>query len=164
MPQIAVSLGSNVNPEFHLKTAIFLLRPFFKQLLISPVYETEPVAFGGQNFLNIVFGGEVELNLEQTLSLLKAIEKQYQRNRQKQNKTQITLDLDLLFYDDLVCQQPVVLPRAEILNNAFVLKPLADVYADKNHPQNGQSYAQLWQNFNNPNQKFWKIDFNWNNK
>ena len=161
MPQIAVSLGTNVQSEFHLKTAIYLLRPFIKTLKISPVYETEPVSFAGDNFLNIVFGGEVELSLTDTLDLLKSIEKQYQRNRQKENKTQITLDLDLLFYDDLVCQQPVVLPRAEILKNAFVLKPLADVYPERQHPQNSQSYSQLWQAFHNPKQKLWQIDFNW---
>ncbi len=162
MPQIAVSLGTNVKTEFHLKTALFLLRPFINNLVISPVYETEPVSFGGENFLNIVFGGEVKLSLEQTLDLLKSIEQQYQRNRQKYNKTEITLDLDLLFYDDQVCQQPVVLPRREILKNAFVLKPLSDVFADNKHPENGQTYLSLWQAFNNPKQKFWQIDFNWN--
>lgn len=163
MANIAVSLGSNINSEFHLKTAIFLLRPYIKQLVISPVYETEPVSFGGDNFLNIVFAGEVDLTLTDTVSLFKAIEQEFQRNRQKSNKSQITLDLDLLFYDDLVCQQPVELPRAEILTNAFVLKPLSEILADKAHPVAGQSYAQLWQNFNNHSQKIWQVNFEWNN-
>lgn len=162
MANIAVSLGSNINSEFHLKTAIFLLRPFIKHLVISPVYETEPVSHGGDNFLNFVFAGEIDLNLTDTVRLFKAIEQQFQRNRQKTNKPKITLDLDLLIYDDLVCQQPVELPRPEILKNAFVLKPLSEILADKIHPVAGQSYAQLWQNFSNHSQKIWQVNFEWN--
>lgn len=164
MAHISVSLGSNINADFHLRTAIFLLRPYFSDLLISPVYESKPVNFGGNNFYNIVFGGKVKLSLERTVELLKSIEKQYNRDRSLHNNCEITLDLDLLFYDDLIIQQPIELPRKEILNNAFVLQPLSDIYPELNHPTENLTYAQLWHSFNKASQKLWPITFNWNKK
>ncbi|KMT66558.1 2-amino-4-hydroxy-6-hydroxymethyldihydropteridine diphosphokinase [Catenovulum maritimum] len=164
MALIAVSLGTNVAAEYHLTTAIHLLRPYFKHLLISPVYQSEPVKFSGENFLNICFGGELDLTLEQTLKLLKSIESQYQRDRTSTNKSEITLDLDLLFYDDLITEIPVKLPRAEILKNAFVLQPLNDIFADKIHPETKTSYQNLWQAYDQSSQKLWPINFDWKNK
>ncbi|MER2493746.1 2-amino-4-hydroxy-6-hydroxymethyldihydropteridine diphosphokinase [Catenovulum sediminis] len=161
MARVAVSLGTNTEAEFHLKIAIFLLRPFIQELVISDVYESTPVNFGGRNFYNIVFGGNTKLSLEHFIELLKSIEDQYGRDRNANNRSSITLDLDLLIYDDIICENPISLPRPEILKNAFVLKPLCDIYPDLLHPVVKKSYTLLWQNFDNPSQALWQIDFDW---
>ncbi|WP_017444952.1 2-amino-4-hydroxy-6-hydroxymethyldihydropteridine diphosphokinase [Gayadomonas joobiniege] len=161
MAQIAISLGSNLAPEFHLNQAIFLLRPFIDNLLISPVYESQPVNTSGENFVNCVCAGEINLSLPDTLFLLKSVEDQYGRDRKNSDKSQITLDLDLLFYDQQVIDTPVVLPRSEILTNAFVLQPLQDVCPDRLHPVLKKSYALIWKTYNNPAQQLWPIKFNW---
>lgn len=161
MALISISIGTNVTPEYHLRTAVHILRPYFSNILVSEVYQSEPVNFGGENFLNICIGGHCNLSLSQVIELLKSIENQYKRSRTHINKSKITLDLDLLFYDALVITEPLVLPRQEILNNAFVLQPLADIFPDLRHPINQQNYQALWQSFNKDSQKLWKIDFKW---
>lgn len=159
---IAISIGSNTNRAFHLKQAVFLLRPFIDVMKLSPAYESQPVNFNGENFINIVLGGQVDLDLTSTLDLLKSLEKQYKRNRDAANKSLITLDLDLLIYDDYICEQPIQLPRPEILTNAYVLWPLQDIFPDLHHPSLKKTYAQLWKEYNNPEQQLWPIEFNWN--
>ncbi len=37
------------------------------------------------------------------------------------------------------------IPRAEILENAFVLRPLQDIAPDGVHPETGETFAALWQ-------------------
>jgi 2-amino-4-hydroxy-6-hydroxymethyldihydropteridine diphosphokinase len=54
----------------------------------------------------------------------------------------------------------VELPRAEILKNAFVLRPLADIAGAEQHPVSRKSYLQLWQDYQR-DQKLWPVDFSW---
>ncbi|MCC6560127.1 MAG: 2-amino-4-hydroxy-6-hydroxymethyldihydropteridine diphosphokinase, partial [Xanthomonadales bacterium] len=56
-----------------------------------------------------------------------------------------TLDLDLVFYDDLTLDGPghLQIPRAE-MRHAFVLKPLADIAPGYVHPRLGRPLADLW--------------------
>jgi 2-amino-4-hydroxy-6-hydroxymethyldihydropteridine diphosphokinase len=49
------------------------------------------------------------------------------------------------------------LPRGEILRYAFVLQPLADLAPDLLHPVTGQSYAELWQQFDKTEQLLWQV-------
>jgi len=57
-----------------------------------------------------------------------------------------TIDLDLLTWGELV-DEAADIPRSEILRYAFVLKPLADVAPDEQHPETGESYAGIWRHF-----------------
>ena len=72
-----------------------------------------------------------------------------------------TLDLDLLLYDYVVCETPVTLPRAEIVNNAFVLWPLAELAPELIHPLVDKSYASLWQEYDKESQRLWPVMFEW---
>jgi 2-amino-4-hydroxy-6-hydroxymethyldihydropteridine diphosphokinase len=55
----------------------------------------------------------------------------------------------------------VSIPRGEILKNAFVLQPLAEIAATAVHPQSGLTYGQLWQEFDKNKQKLFPIEFIW---
>jgi 2-amino-4-hydroxy-6-hydroxymethyldihydropteridine diphosphokinase len=58
-----------------------------------------------------------------------------------------TLDLDLLTWGDRVQAVGPELPRREILEYAFVLRPLADVAERERHPVVGCTYGELWRGF-----------------
>jgi 2-amino-4-hydroxy-6-hydroxymethyldihydropteridine diphosphokinase len=69
--------------------------------------------------------------------------------------------LDLLLYDSKVTTTPIELPRPEVLYNAFVLKPLTEIAADEIHPIVNKSYANLWQEYDQSQQKLWAIKLDW---
>ncbi|MGB2709608.1 MAG: 2-amino-4-hydroxy-6-hydroxymethyldihydropteridine diphosphokinase, partial [Pseudoalteromonas nigrifaciens] len=43
--------------------------------------------------------------------------------------------------------------------NAFVLQPLAEVAPHVYHPVAQHTIAELWREYNNPQQKLWKVEF-----
>lgn len=158
MPQIYISVGTNCNRDYHIKMAVAALTEAFGDLTLSSVYESDAVGFKGDPFYNMVIGAYTDLPVAQCVGLFKAIEDDYGRVRGGEKFSGRTLDLDLLTYDGLVCQSPVELPRAEILYNAFVLWPLAEIAPTLIHPIAGQSYAQLWAEYQSE-QRIWPVVF-----
>ncbi|MBN7820331.1 2-amino-4-hydroxy-6-hydroxymethyldihydropteridine diphosphokinase [Bowmanella yangjiangensis] len=161
MAQIFISLGSNVEREKHTYSGLDALHHTFGDLQLSSLYESEAVGFAGSAFFNMVICAYTQLSVEEVVNHLKAIERQNGRLQGDKKFAPRTLDLDLLLYDDLVLSNPVELPRAEVLYNAFVLWPLAELVPKKLHPVTQISYEQLWQDYNKDSQKLWKVDFNW---
>ncbi|MGQ8364906.1 2-amino-4-hydroxy-6-hydroxymethyldihydropteridine diphosphokinase [Glaciecola sp. 1036] len=159
--KIFISVGSNVNKAENTRKGIAMLSQHFDGIQCSPVYESEAVGFTGESFFNLVVLAYTDLNIAQVVTRLKKIESMCGRTRNSAKFSDRTLDLDLLTFDDVICQSPVVLPREEILYNAFVLKPLADLAPDVHHPLANQSYKMLWSKFNDAKQKLWQIDVSW---
>ena len=164
MSFITLSLGSNQQPHRHLTQALDALAEHFGELQLSPVYESEAVGFDGDNFLNMAVALNSELPLWSIRDVLKAIEDRNGRDRTQKKFSGRTLDIDILTCDDLLGEfDGVVLPRPEITENAFVLKPLADICPSRVDPFSGESYSSLWQAYDRP-QKLWPIDFTWHNR
>ena len=144
-PYVTVSIGSNINREFHIRQAVSALTTHFGELVCSPVYETAAVGFDGEDFLNLVVGFHTPMGVYAVSSILKAIEDELGRDRSQPKFSARSIDLDLLNYDDLTLDESgIQIPRHEILKNAFVLKPLSDIDGTGVHPQLGKSYQQLW--------------------
>ena len=77
---------------------------------------------------------------------LRGLEDCYGRQRDVPKFSDRTLDIDILFFDDLVLLSPILeIPRAEILKFAHVLKPLTDLEPDLVHPSELRSMADIWQ-------------------
>ena len=158
---IYISVGSNVDKEKHTKAGLQGMYLAFGDLILSSVFESESVGFEGNNFYNLVIKASTTLSIEQVCSVLKQIEQDNKRQRGEQKFAPRTLDLDLLLYDRLVTTQPIELPRPEILYNAFVLKPLAEIAAYEVHPIVNKNYDNLWQAYDKSQQKLWSINFDW---
>lgn len=140
---VYVSIGSNVEPEANVRMGLQALQQRFGELDCSPVYRTEAVGFDGDDFLNAVIGFATNLPVDELRSVLKAIEQECGRTRAAEKFTARTLDLDLLLYGDLIDAAKNI-PRDEITRYAFVLKPLADIAGELEHPELRQSFQSLW--------------------
>lgn len=94
--------------------------------------------------------------------MLKAIEDANGRNRTAARFSSRSLDIDILTVDHLTGRvDGITLPRDEVLKNAFVLLPLAEIAAGTLHPVTGLSYAEHWQAFDKTKQKLWPVAFLW---
>ncbi|MBK7144065.1 MAG: 2-amino-4-hydroxy-6-hydroxymethyldihydropteridine diphosphokinase [Xanthomonadales bacterium] len=145
MGRAYLSLGSNIAPARHLRAAIAALRARFGEVLVSPVYRTAAVGFAGEDFLNAAAVLESDLDPHALNDWLHALEDAQGRERSGARFGPRSLDLDLVFYDDLTLDGPghLQIPRAE-LRHAFVLKPLADIAPGYVHPRLGRPLADLW--------------------
>lgn len=159
MIRVYLGLGSNTEREKHLQSAIDALTAEFGSLQLSPVYESESVGFAGSLFLNMVIGFDTSMPLADLQARLKQIEDDNGRLRGGPKFSPRTLDIDVLTYGDFISDDAELdIPRAEILENAFVLLPLSDLAPMERHPVLGKSYSQLWQAYTKP-QKLWRAEF-----
>mgnify|MGYP001115491670 CR=1 FL=1 len=162
MARVFLSLGSNIEQQRYLTAALDALSNQFGELLISSVYESVAIGFDGDNFYNLVVGIDTDLSVGQLSAGLKALEDQNGRRRDCPRFSARTLDIDILTYDDVTGSvEGVLLPRQEILHNAFVLLPLAELAPDERHPVVGLSYRELWQRYDQSSQSLWPVDFLW---
>lgn len=160
MPRIYISLGSNIERERNTRAGVRALRQQFGELELSSVYESEAVGFEGDAFYNMVIACDVTDDVHRTNRALRDIEDANGRERSGPRFSSRTLDLDLLLYDGLVLDEcGLKLPREEILHNAFVLWPLAEIAPELTHPEVGKSYADLWQAFDKSKESLKPIEF-----
>ncbi|SCZ52589.1 2-amino-4-hydroxy-6-hydroxymethyldihydropteridine diphosphokinase [Thiohalomonas denitrificans] len=160
MPRVYVSIGSNIDREASIRAGVFALRERFGPLILSSVYESEAVGFEGDNFFNLVAGFDTAEPVEAVAAGLREIEDRNGRDRSGPRFSSRTLDLDMLLYDDRVCADPQI-PRFEILENAFVLWPLAEIAPETLHPQEGVRFIDLWVRFDKEKQQLWPVEFDW---
>lgn len=148
MARVYLSLGSNLEPRRHLLAAIGELRERFGAVDVSPAYRSRSVGFDGADFVNLAVGLDTELSPEALNDWLHALEDRHGRRRDVPRYSDRTLDVDIVFYDDLVLDGPghLQVPRKE-LQYAFVLRPIADIAPAFRHPVSGRSMAELWAAF-----------------
>ena len=159
MATIYISIGSNINPAENIKLALVELKQMFGEIACSSHYESKAVGFDGDNFINLVVRAETDLDIKSVADRLHKIEDRHGRVRSGPKFSSRTLDLDLLLYDDKIFEQgKLKIPRDEILFNAFVLKPLAELAPELKHPVVNKTYAELWRSFDQESQPLWPIE------
>lgn len=157
-----ISIGSNVDKDQHIPSSLLALEQFLGSLIISSIYETEPVGFIGDSFYNLVVGFDSNLEVQRIARQLKQIELENGRDQNSQKFSARTLDLDLILYGDLIISDGhLQIPRNEIEHYAFVLEPLAEIAPTQLHPVLNSSYAELWHNFDKTNLKQKKVIPTW---
>lgn len=148
MARVYISIGSNIEREKNIRSAVRMLARRYGPLRLSSVYESAPVGFSGEPFYNLVAGLDTAETPETLITNLHAIEDAHDRVRNGVRFGPRTLDIDLLLYDDLIRHDRTVeLPRREILEYAFVLGPLAEIAPDAIHPETRRRIIELWKNF-----------------
>jgi len=139
-----LSLGSNIEPERHLRAALAELRARFGRVIVSPVYRSAAVGFDGPDFLNLAAAIDTDLDPVALDAWLHALEDRHGRRRDGPRYGSRTLDVDIVLFGDRVVEGPghLKIPRSE-LEEAFVLLPLFDIAPDARDPVSGRSVAEL---------------------
>lgn len=137
MPKIYIGIGSNLGSrEEKCSKAVELLSGHgIRVIRSSSMIETEPWGVEDQpKFINMVVEAETGLAPEELLKALKEIESDIGRRPAERWGPRI-IDLDILFYDDLVMRTAdLEIPHPGIKDRDFVLKPLAEIAPDLVHP------------------------------
>lgn len=164
MSQVFLGVGSNHQAGQNLQSALDALTERYGELVLSSVYESEAINSPGPNYLNLVVGLQTGESVETLFSWLRGLEHSHGRRREGPDRNRLPLDVDILTYDDRVgVFAGVRLPREEILTNAFVLQPLAEIASAAIHPSAGRTYGQLWADYRSK-QKLWPVPFTWRGK
>ena len=148
MATIYLGLGSNIEAEKNLGRAVREVRRLYGELDVSAVYRSKSVGFVGDDFLNLV----VCLWSEETpLEICEQIERLHNlsgRVRSGEKWVSRPLDIDLLLYNDRVIDEPPVrVPRSDILEYGFVLRPMSELAPDLPHPVTGKTMLEHWREF-----------------
>lgn len=161
MARVYLGLGSNIERERYITAGLDALAARFGELLLSPVYDCPAIGFDGQPFLNLVVRIETGLGVGELARELRHIEIEHGRAPDAPRYSARQLDIDILTYDDLTGRvEGVSLPRGELLENAFVLCPMANLAPAGRHPVTGEDYAGLWTAFRGP-RDIRRVTFYW---
>ena len=122
------------------------MRARFGEIVVSPVYRMPAVGFDGPDFLNAAAIIDTDLDpfaLDRLAA--RAGKRATAASRGHVKFSDRTLDIDLVYFDDLVLDAAghLQLPRPE-LRHAFVLQPLADIAPAFVDPVRKVTLAELW--------------------
>ena len=147
MNKLILSLGGNkgnvkrtfINVEKDISNEIG------KILKSSSSYKT--AAWGNTkqpDFLNKVIEVATDLSVEDCLHNLLLIEKKWGRIRTNKKWESRTIDIDILFYNELILnKEELIVPHPHLQNRKFVLIPLVEILPDYNHPLLNKSLKTL---------------------
>jgi 2-amino-4-hydroxy-6-hydroxymethyldihydropteridine diphosphokinase len=144
--EVYLALGSNLGNRLeNLIGAVGRLKKLSASpLVLSSVYETEPVGVEGGTFYNLVVAFKTILEPDELMERLLEIEKSFGRVRKTGKVLPRTLDIDLLFYGNEKIKQPTLeIPHPRWAEREFVLVPLAEIAPGLVDPVRGTSISRL---------------------
>jgi len=172
MVQVVVGVGSNIEHEKNICSALDQLEAEFGGLLISPVYQSvaetieHSVAHKGITqkewyYYNLVLVINADVDAEALRKCLKKIEENQKRQR---DVDEVTIDLDLLLYGDWLGElEGNAIPHHDITERAYVLRPLSDLLPELQHPVYRKTLLDLWDEFAGK-KNLQSVDFVWRNQ
>ena len=143
-----IGLGANLgNRALTLTSAIDMIAklPVTSHVSPSGFYETAPIGgpAGQPPFLNAAVSFCTKLSPDDLVSELRKIERMLGRERHERWSAR-TIDLDvLLFGDQTIVTEHLIVPHDRFPFRRFVLEPAAEIAAEWVHPTTGLSISEL---------------------
>ncbi len=141
-----IALGSNLGDRYaSLQAAVdFCFLEIGSVNKLSRIYECEAQGFVGPSFYNACISLESKLSPEQVLDKLLTFETQAGRQRNQENYSSRTIDLDIIMVDELVLENKnLIVPHPKMHLRDFVLQPLSDIAPELAHPKMNCSVKEL---------------------
>ena len=128
---VYIAIGSNIgDKQQNLLTAIEEIQKMIGPVTeVSSFFENEPQGFKSKNiFLNACLISKTNLKPLATLKKLKKIEKKMGREKTKGSYTDRIIDLDIIFYDQIIYEsEELTIPHKDYKNRNFVIIPLKEL-------------------------------------
>ena len=136
--KVYIAAGSNLgNKEETLKEAIGKIDKRKDCIVknVSNFYTTDPVGYENQDkFVNCVFEIDTLQTPSELMDTLLEIEQEFKRERIIRWGPR-TLDLDIIFYDDIISyDKHILIPHPRAHERQFVMKPMCDINPYFIHP------------------------------
>ena len=153
MTIVYIGLGSNLSePIKQVQSAITEIEKIAQSrvVTVSSIYLSKPMGPQDQDdYINAVLALETPLSAIELLDALQAIENKAGRVRKENRWGARILDLDIILYsNDVIKSDRLVIPHYGMTEREFVLLPLAEIAPDLHLP-NGNSVKFLSQNIAN---------------
>jgi 2-amino-4-hydroxy-6-hydroxymethyldihydropteridine diphosphokinase len=145
--RVGIALGSNLGDRAEqLRAAVAAICSFAEPpILLSRVYETAPVDCppGSPAFLNAAMELGFSGQIYDLLDRLQSIEQAQDRPATRGRNAPRTVDLDILYADDLILEAPrLTIPHPRLMARAFVLYPLCDIAPHRRLPGHAKSFEE----------------------
>ncbi|MDT8406074.1 MAG: 2-amino-4-hydroxy-6-hydroxymethyldihydropteridine diphosphokinase [Methylococcales bacterium] len=148
---VFLGLGSNLKRAPSLRAGLRFLTQHFGPLTVSSVYESPASGYQGPCYYNLAVGLTTPLDVWTLARRLKQSEFALGRPANSRKFSPRALDIDLLLYEQhMIDSHALTLPRADVLRDAFVLAPLAEIAPDYQHPLTQRALAEHWQDWPKP--------------
>ncbi len=142
MARVYLGIGANIEPQVNIAAGLSQLGQNVQILRLSPCYRSPAMGFDGPEFINLVAEIETGLSVAELNQCLKIIEEDFGRKADAVKFSSRALDIDILLYDNLTGRHGgIELPRQDVHEFAFVLRPLLDLLPEGICPQSGQPFS-----------------------
>ena len=149
MSEVFILLGGNEGDKHKIfsETIKLIGETIGTVKLLSSVYETETWGFVSDLFWNQALIVKTSLLPEDVLKCALEIENKMGRIRLSANYEARPIDIDLMFYDDLVIDTPsLTIPHSLMAQRRFILVPLSEIAPDRIHPVTKMTINEMLQN------------------
>ncbi len=162
MTAVFVAAGSNVEPVANLRRALDELDRHYPGLRCSRAYRNRALGFEGDDFVNLALGFETDEGVHEVVGRLQQAEGACGRARNDPRWAPRAMDLDILLYGDLVCDEPGLrLPRPDLVRRAYMLGPMAELAPEIVHPVLGSTMGELWSAFDRDAHGMQPVELGW---
>ena len=143
MTLVVLDLGSNIDREASLATALEKLADHFTLRRASSVYKTTPVGMANQpDFFNVSLEVETDKSPDEIREIARGIEDGMGRNRSVPKYGPRNIDIDIVVHGDSVDAEKKV-PHPQAARELFVVAPMAELSPDGRHPETKETWSEL---------------------